>query len=806
MSAQPKDTKPAVPMVEFEIDGHPVRAPKGSMIIQAADAAGIPIPRFCYHRKLPIAAVCRQCMVEVEMGGRIIPKPQVACATPVAQGMKVFTKTERAIHAQQNALEFVLINHPLDCPICDQGGECELQDLAMGYGRQVSRFTERKRTVTDENVGPLVATEMTRCIHCTRCVRFLGEVAGSYEFGDFDRGDRHVIGTWVGRGIDSELSGNVIDVCPVGALTDKVYQFKARAWELIAKPSISYHDALGANLWLHTKRGQVLRAVPRDNEAVNECWLADRDRYSHEGLYADDRAQKPLIRKDGALVEVEWNEAIAFVVEGLRSAKGDVAALLAPLASCEEGWLLAQLVRGLGSERIDHRLRVQDFSDGGPAGATFEMPVEDVPEIRAGLIVGSYLRLEMPLLNQRVRRSTRHDASKPHIANMANYDIAKINGAAIHVLNPAAFDFHFDLASETVVPPQAMAAALASLAAAAGVAPASLPAPLAELVAKARPDDAARAVVKSLTEAASSVVILGDIASQHPQATWLRTLTRAIAKATGSAFDELPTGANAVGLARVGAQSADPANSARAIVARPPHALITWQAGAQDMAAPAAYDQARAGADFHVYIGAYACQGARRTAAAILPIGLPPEIDGTYVNVDGYAQSVAAGAALPGDARPGWKVLRALGGALAIPGFDFVDLNAVDARIAEHVATPVAPEPSSAIAAAPAPAAAADHLVRLGTVGIYRSDAVVRRAKGLQAHPLNRAPALRVCGADAARLGLAEGAKAEVDGVVLPVVVDATVAPGCAWIESGRSALSALPPHGAALTIKAVTA
>ncbi|HEU0278178.1 MAG TPA: NADH-quinone oxidoreductase subunit NuoG [Rhodanobacteraceae bacterium] len=804
MSAQPKDTKPAVPMVEFEIDGHPVRAPKGSMIIQAADAAGIPIPRFCYHKKLPIAAVCRQCMVEVEMGGRIIPKPQVACATPVAQGMKVFTRTERAIHAQQNALEFVLINHPLDCPICDQGGECELQDLAMGYGRQVSRFTERKRTITDENVGPLVATEMTRCIHCTRCVRFLGEVAGSYEFGDFDRGDRHVIGTWVGRGIGSELSGNVIDVCPVGALTDKVYQFKARAWELIAKPSMCYHDALGANLWLHTKRGQVLRAVPRDNEAINECWLADRDRYSHEGLYADDRAQKPLIRKGGELVEVDWDEAIAFVADGLRQAGGDVAALLAPLASCEEGWLLAQLVHGLGSERVDHRLRVQDFSDGGPAGATFEMPVDEVPEIRAGLIVGSYLRLEVPLLNQRVRRSTRHDASRPHVANMANYDISTIHGAAIHVLNPVHFDFHFDLASETVVPPQDLAAALAALAAAAGVAASDLPAPLGELVARAQPDETARAVVKSLREAASSVVILGDIATQHPQASWLRALTRAIAHATGSAFDELPSGANAVGLARVGAQSSGPANSAQAIVAAPPKALVTWQAGAQDTAQPAAYDHARAAADFHVYIGAYACKGARRTAAAILPIGLPPEVDGTYVNVDGHAQMVAAGAVLPGDARPGWKVLRALGGALGVPGFDFVDLEAVHARIAEHIATPVAPESQQSVAAVATPAPG--QLVRLGTVGVYRSDAVVRRAKALQAHSLNRAAALRVCAADAGRLGLADGARADVDGVVLPVAIDESVAPGCAWIEAGRAELSALPPHGAALTIKAIAA
>ncbi|WHZ20883.1 MAG: NADH-ubiquinone oxidoreductase chain G [Rhodanobacteraceae bacterium] len=798
MSAQPKDTAPPVEMVEFEIDGHPVSAPKGSMIIQAADAAGIPIPRFCYHKKLPIAAVCRQCMVEVEMGGRPMPKPQVACATPVAAGMKVHTKSQLAIHAQQNALEFVLINHPLDCPICDQGGECELQDLTMGYGRSLSRFTERKRTISDENVGPLVATEMTRCIHCTRCVRFLGEVAGSYEFGDFDRGDRHVIGTWIGRGIGSELSGNVIDVCPVGALTDKVFQFKARAWELIAKPSIGYHDALGSNLWLHTKRGQVLRAVPRDNEAVNECWLSDRDRYSHEGLYAEDRATKPMVRKNGELVEVEWDEAIASVADGLKKAGGNVGALVAPLTSCEEGALLAQLVHGLGSERIDHRLRVQDFSDGGPSGSTFEMPVDDIPGIRAGLLIGSLTRLEMPLLNQRLRRATRHDSTRPYVSNAANYDISHVNGAAIYAVNPVHFDCKFDLAGEKVCAPQDFVAALLGMAKAAGVQ--SDDRALADAIAAAGDDAEARKWIAALRDAPSSVVILGDAATQHPQASWLRALARGIAQATGSAFNELPSGANAVGLARVGAQSAD---GAKAILENTPKALIAWQTGSQDTFAPALYDKARGDAAFHVYAGAYACEGVKRTADAVLPLGLPPEIDGTYVNADGIVQSVAAGALLPGEARPGWKVLRALGAALGIAGFDFVELADVHARIADVVSKPVV---QASRTLAPTPLPRREGLHRLATVGIYRTDVVVRRAKALQAHPLNRAPALRICAEDARALGLLEGAKADVDGTVLPVVVDKAVPKGCAWIEAGHAATAALPPYGAALTIKAVTA
>src|SRR6201996_4423160 len=334
MSAQP--APPTLDLVNIEVDGKPTQIRKGAMIIEAADAIGINIPRFCYHRKLPIAANCRMCLVEVEMGGKPMPKPQPACATPVAEGMKVTTRSDSALKFQKDVMEFLLINHPLDCPICDQGGECELQDVALGYGRSVSRYTERKRTVADENLGPLVATEMTRCIQCTRCVRFTSEIAGTYELGGLSRGDNLQIGTYIGKTIETELSGNIIDVCPGGALPNKPFQFQARAWELIAKPSIAYHDALGSNLWLHTRRGEVLRAVPRDNEAINECWLSDRDRYSNDGLRAPDRALKPMIRRNGELVEASWAEALAFVADGLRHAGSDLGALVAPLASSEE--------------------------------------------------------------------------------------------------------------------------------------------------------------------------------------------------------------------------------------------------------------------------------------------------------------------------------------------------------------------------------------------------------------------------------------------------------------------------------------
>ncbi|TAN07583.1 MAG: NADH dehydrogenase (quinone) subunit G [Rhodanobacteraceae bacterium] len=790
-----------VPTVELEIDGHPVTAPRGSMIIQAADAAGIPIPRFCYHRKLTIAAVCRQCMVEVEVGGRRIPKPQVACATPVAQGMKVFTKTKLAISAQQNALEFVLINHPLECPICDQGGECELQDLAMGYGRSLSRLNIPKRTVDDENIGPLVATYMTRCIHCIRCVRVLDEIAGTHEFGDFNRADFHVIGTYIGGGVSSELSGNIIDVCPVGALTDKVFEFKARAWELIARPAVGYHDALGSNQWLHCLRNKVLRAVPRNNEAVNECWLADRDRYSHEGLYALDRVSKPLIRRGGALVEVDWADAINFVAEQLQSSAPGVAALVAPMTSCEEGYLLSSIMRGLGSHRCDHRLRVLDFADGGPQGEVFEKPVEQLAHVGAALIIGSNPRHEMPLVNHRLRDAARFDVGKVLVANLADYDTATRHGAKIFAINPIGFEFNFDLAGLSVVAPQHLVERVAQLARAAGASPPHQA--LTEALASAAPDPRLEQCIAALREADSSVVVLGDAAVQHPQASWLRALARLIARATNSAYDEFPSGANAIGLARVGAQTPDPNGTAASILQDPPESLVTWQAEPEDCANPGAFKRAQEHADFYVHIGAFATEQTLQTAGAILPISLPPETDGTYVNVDGRLQDSVAAAPPLGDARPGWKVLRALGHQLGIDGFDFVDLPQVRERIQGQLHAPAVRHATGQLAA-PAAGAKPNDLVRMASVGIYRVDPVVRRATALQAHVLNRPAALRLCAADAQRLTLTDGQGALVEGVHLPVFIDSAVPEGCAWIEAGSHAVTPLPPYGSVVAIEPV--
>ncbi|GAA0705015.1 NADH-quinone oxidoreductase subunit NuoG [Dokdonella soli] len=789
MSAQP--AAPAVPPdhVTVEIDGRSLVVPKNSMIIQAADKAGIAIPRFCYHDKLPIAANCRMCMVEVEMGGKPMPKPQPACATPVADGMKIQTQSQRALSAQRNVMEFLLINHPLDCPICDQGGECELQDLSMGYGRSVSRFVEQKRTIPDEDLGPLVETEMTRCIQCTRCVRVMADVAGTYELGGMERGERLQIGTYVGKPLMSELSGNVIDVCPVGALTNKPFRFKARAWELIARESIGYHDALGSNLWLHTRRGEVLRAVPRDNEAINECWLSDRDRYSNDGLRAADRAQKPMIRRNGELVETTWAEALAFVADRLRQAGGDVGALVAPLTSNEEGHLLAQLLRGLGSDHIDHRLRTLDFAD-APVATPFEMPVAEIEKAKTILLVGCNPRHEIPLLNHRIRKAARA-------------------GAKVYAINPLDFEFNFELAGKTIAAPHALVDALLALAKAANNA-GHLPesSALAQAIAGLAADASTQALIKQLADASASVVILGESAVQHPAASWLRAAARFVAKATNSAYNEIPAGANALGLSRAGVLPRAGGRDAAAMLAKPPKHLIVYHAGSQDTSAPAAYDHARSTADFHVYIGAYACKGVQRTAHAVLPIGLPPEIDGSYTNLDGSVQTLAAAAKLPGDARPGWKVLRALGSALSLDGFGFTEIDEVRAQMAAasagaaSAAIPTTMAQRQGIAAEATPTSVlAGKFARIATTAIYRADAVLRRTPALQAHPLNRSACVTLHPEDALALGLGNGANARVSGVALPVELSTRVPRGGAWVEAGHAATASLPPYGGALDI-----
>ena len=784
MSAQPVNPNVPPDHVTIEIDGKSMVVPKGSMIIVAADKAGIAIPRFCYHEKLAIAANCRMCMVEVEMGGKPMPKPQPACATPVADGMKVLTQSQRALSAQRNVMEFLLINHPLDCPICDQGGECELQDLSMGYGRSVSRFVERKRVIPDEDLGPLVETEMTRCIQCTRCVRFMAEVAGTYELGGMERGENLQIGTYVGKPLMSELSGNVIDICPVGALTNKPFRFRARAWELIARESIGYHDALGANLWLHTRRGEALRAVPRDNEAVNECWLSDRDRYSCDGLRAPDRATKPMVKKNGAWVETDWSDAIRAASEALKGVRaGEIGALVHPATSNEEGHLVAKLVRALGSEHVDHRLRQLDVADGAVA-RPFAMPVADVEKANAIVLVGCNPRSEMPLLGARIRKAMKR-------------------GAKVFAIGTVDFELEADvsLPGKRIVTPSALADVLLDLAKAANDA-GHLPEShdLAGAIAGRTADDASKNLLKILADAPASVIIVGEGATLHPQVSAIRAAAEFVAKVTNSAYDEMPAGANAIGLAQVGVRSHGTAGGldAQAMLREPRQAYVLYGAEPPEDFGDGALALDALSKAGVVAFAHYLSEPLKRVANVILPIGLVPEIDATLVNVDGAVQQAKPATKLPGDARPGWKVLRALGAALALDGFGFTEIAEVRAEIAKgHGPAKVAQKG----ALSKAQASSGGAFERIATTAIYRADAVLRRTPSLQAHPLTRGARATLNPEDALALGLGSGASARVGSTTLPVDVSRRVPKGAVWIEAGYAETATLPPYGAALDI-----
>ncbi|MDF4003171.1 NADH-quinone oxidoreductase subunit NuoG [Luteibacter sp. PPL552] len=768
MSAQPV-AHAAPDLVNIEIDGVPVQVAKGSMIIQAADAVGIPIPRFCYHRKLPIAANCRMCLVEIEK----MPKPAPACATPVGEGMKVFTRSDKALKSQRNVMEFLLINHPLDCPICDQGGECELQDVSLGYGRSVSRYVERKRTVADENIGPLIATEMTRCIQCTRCVRFTSEIAGTYELGGMSRGETLEIGTYIGKTIESELSGNIIDVCPVGALTNKPFQFQARAWELIARPSIGYHDALGSNLWMHTRRGEVLRNVPRDNETINECWLSDRDRYSHQGLYAADRVKSPMVKRNGQWSATTWDDALSVAREALKSVAGaDLGVLVHGATSNEEGELIVRLARGLGSAHVDHRLRQLDFADNAFA-KPFASTIASFDKVTSALLVGSDLRHEVPLLNHRIRQAVK-------------------KGAKVYAVNPAHFHFNYPLAGEAVAAPHALVDELLMLARAATDNGATAPEALAAAIGAAQTSDAHRDAIKALSSD-GAVVIFGHAAATHPEASWLRAIARFIAQASGAAFNELPLGANAIGLSSVGVLPTAGGLDARAMLAQPRKGYILYNVEPpHDFADGALALQAMHSAQTVVAFAAYASDALKDSADVILPIALTPEIDATLVNVEGTAQAVAAGAKAPGDARPGWKVLRALGGMLGVAGFEFDDLAGLRDGLTER---------PTEWRAQLATRASGVTFSRLATMPIYRIDAVLRRAAALNAHPLNRPAAVRINADEAGKLGLAEGGHVRVGDTVLPLAIDDAMPAGAAWIEAALPETAMLPPYGAAITL-----
>ena len=644
--------------VNIEVNGVPLKARKGQMIMQVTDPADIYIPRFCYHDKLTVAANCRMCLVEVEKA----PKPLPACATPVTEGMKVFTKSPKAVAAQRATMEFLLINHPLDCPICDQGGECELQDLALGYGRDISRFSERKRVVKDKNLGPLVSTDMTRCIHCTRCVRFGAEIQGYPQMGATGRGEHMEIGTYIEHSVDHELSANIIDLCPVGALNNKPFRYHGRAWEMTQSPLVSPHDAFGTNIYAHVLRGKLMRMVPRENEDINETWMADRDRFGFEGMYSQDRVSQPMLRIDGNLQAVDWEVALTAAAEGLQKVaalnKAATGFLASPMATVEELYLLAQIARSLGSSNIDHRLRQLDFraQEREAAFPHLGLKVAEVEHLDGALIVGSDLRHEMPLLAHRLRKA------------------AIKNGAQVAFLNPRAFEYMFPVASN-LASTDLMAELTALVHAAAGAGGKSAPSGLAP----ANVTDAHKAAVAALAHGTRRAVILGTLAQRHPAYAQLKALGAALADLCGASMGLITEGPNAAGAYLAGAvPHREPGGapvaaaglSARQMLESPLKAymLLGGIDPANDFAVDAA---ALASADLVIAVTTHLPETLRNAVHVVLPIGSFAETSGTYVSAEGRWQSWAGAAKLPGESRPGWKVLRVLANLLNVHGVDY---------------------------------------------------------------------------------------------------------------------------------------
>ena len=789
MSARPEI--PPEDAVTVEIDGQSYPARKGAMIIEVTDAAGITVPRFCYHKKLSIAANCRMCMVEVEK----VPKPLPACATPVANGMKIFTRSELARGAQKGVMEFLLINHPLDCPICDQGGECELQDLALGYGRDISRFTEKKRVVRDKYIGPLIATDMTRCIHCTRCIRMLQEVAGKMELGATGRGENMEIGTYIEGSLESELSGNVIDVCPVGALTSRPFRFKARAWELNQRPSIAPHDSVGSNILVHTRRGQVMRVVPRENEEINEVWLSDRDRFSYEGLYSGDRLTTPLVKVNGVWQETDWDTALQTVVECLHTiihqhGADQLGLLVSPTATLEEMYLAQALARALGIQHIDHRLRAADFTDQdhAPLAPSLGQSLPALEAVDAALVIGANARKEQPLVGHRLRK-------------------AALAGAKLMFVNPLDYEFHLPVHASDFVPPAQMAQVLAGIAACFPDAAGRAPAGARELIAQAKPDANQRAMAQALKDATNATVLLGNTANMHPQASLLRALAAVIAAASGAVSGSLPEAANSVGgwLAGVlphrgpaGATLSVSGMTARDMFEAPRQGYILVgvepEHDCQDAGRAA---QAIAAAEFVVVLSPWASEATRAGADVLLPTSPFTETSGTFVNAEGRWQSFTGVATPLGDSRPGWKVMRVLGNRLELDGFDYTASEQVRDELHRQVAAASVPE---ATAGGPVVATAApDGLERIGDVPIHASDALVRRAASLQQTPdALAAGVVRVCATQAAASGIGTTETVTVtqggNRATLALEIDERVPPGCVWMPSGTAATAGLGP------------
>ena len=789
-------------MVKLEIDGKEVEVPEGSMVMHAASALDIYVPHFCYHKKLSIAANCRMCLVEVEKA----PKPLPACATPATNGMKVFTRSDKAIVAQKGVMEFLLINHPLDCPICDQGGECQLQDLSMGYGGSASTYAEAKRVVSEKPMGPLISARgMTRCIHCTRCVRFGQEIGGVMELGMSNRGEHSEIETFLGHSVDSELSGNMIDLCPVGALTSKPFRFSARTWELSRRKSIAPHDALGSNIIVQVKSGLVKRVVPQENEAVNECWLSDRDRFSYEGLESPDRLLAPMIKQDGQWREVDWQSALNYAAHAMRTVRDQkgaaaIGALGSGQSTVEELHLLGKLVRGLGSGNVDFRLRQADFSLDAVRGGVpwLGMPVSEIGELDRLLLVGSFLRKDQPLLAARVRAAVK-------------------KGAQVSVVHGAADDLLMPVANTALVAPSQWVATLSGVLAA-----------LRERGGETEAGDEAgktvRAIAESLAGGEKRAILLGAAVTQHPQAAQLAQIAQQIAKAVGARFGWLPESANTVGGYLAGALPSDGGLDARAMVEQPRALYLLMNVEPDlDHAMPAAARAALASAESVIALSAWRSDELLELADCLLPIAPFTETAGTFVNMEGRAQSFNGVVRPAGECRPGWKVLRVLGNLLELTGFDqdsaeAVRVQALPEDIAARLDNRVAgAEAATGRGATGEDAARADgqaataqaqaragqvaggvELERLADVPIYAVDPLVRRAPSLQRTRDAAQPMARVNAGTLARLGLQAGDKVHVamtaggGEALVELAVDPAVADGVLRLAAGHPSTSGL--------------
>ncbi len=735
----------------IEIDGKQIDIEAGATVMDAARQAGIVIPHFCYHKKLSIAASCRMCLVEVEKA----PKPLPACATPVTDGMKVMTRSIKAITAQKGVMEFLLINHPLDCPICDQGGECQLQDIAVGYGGSASRYSEPKRVVKEKNLGPLIATDMTRCIHCSRCVRFGQEIAGLMELGMPGRGEHTEVMPFLETQVSHELSGNVIELCPVGALTSKPFRYSARSWELSRRKSVSPHDGLGANIQVHVKNNRVMRVVPQDNEAINECWIADRDRYSYEALNSEQRLTTPLLKQGGQWREASWQEALEHVADRLgqiRESKGAsaIGALASPHQTVEELYLFTKLMRGLGTENIDHRLAQADATVGSGA-RWLGMPVAELNTLDRVLLVGATIRQEQPLAALRLRQAVKH-------------------GAQLNVVHAAGDDLLCKVNARLIGKPGAWVNGLAQIAKAMQESGADVGADV-PAIADVSVSDAARAIAASLMSGEKKAILLGALAQNHPAATQLHTLAEAIAKASGATLGFLVPAANSVGAQLVGVLPGPAGLGARAMLAESCAAYVLLGAEPElDAYDAAAASAALRGAEFVVAMSAFKT-AALDYADVLLPIAPFTETAGSFVNMEGRLQSFHGVVKPQGEARPAWKVLRVLGNLLSLGGFDYDSAEAVraDALSSDFAAsldnTPTASLCSAGILAGvletagwkPALQGPAEGLERVGETPLYQLDPLARRAHALQATVDAAAPVVWIGSELLTGLGLAEG-------------------------------------------------